>query len=342
MKKNPGQTTGLFSHRAKRLWAEFLTAGLVYAGLSFFLYYPHLRDFSPVELLIAFNASAAALGCCVLSSRWINALPGRLFAGLLYGFGAFTLGFGIYHSCAGLLVAAMPWLFYPSAFWPGRPGRLRLIIRSVFFLLPFAAIVFFFGLASKQGLFPIPVQAKLHLTDLTGLITPLTVEANKFPFISFYHAPVAAVIMGLFMLIRIRRLAVTFVLIAGLVLAFCEPVFGVSPIIWTALPVLCFAILAGAGLQGLVWSTAADKKYVLICGLIMAALTIFTSAMAMKGSNIFFNIAVMYAMATLAVAIIFFITSAKLRLHWLRWTILCSAAGIDIFISAPIIIDKIF
>ena len=49
----------------------------------------------------------------------------------------------------------------------------------------------------------------------------------------------------------------------------------------------------------------------------------------------------MYIFGAIAVAIIFFMARAKLRIAALRWIILCSAMAVDIFLGARFIVDKI-
>jgi len=346
---------GLQSNRPKLNWLGFFASAIIYTGFAAYLYYPHFKRFNTLGYLVVCNAVAAALGCFVLSRRWINLFPASLFAGLVYGFGPFALGFGIDHPLAGSLLAAMGWLFCPAAFWPRRESKVRPFIRVVLSLLAPAAIIFIFWFSSKQGFFPIPKQAKLHLADSIGLVTPLVMEADRFAFISFYHVGLGALVMGLFMFFAVHRAPVMVILTAGLVLGFCDSVLGVSPIIWAAVAVLCCSILVGLGMQGLVSATSADKRWVLTCAVIMAMLAITTAVLGMKISeaflftakgppNAFFRVwgPKMYALSTLAVTIIFFITRAKLRAHWLRWTVLIAAAGIDVFVAAPIIVDKIF
>ena len=52
--------------------------------------------------------------------------------------------------------------------------------------------------------------------------------------------------------------------------------------------------------------------------------------------------ATMYILGTIAVAIVYFMARAKLRIRWLRLVILCSAMAVDVFLGARFIVDKIF
>lgn len=50
----------------------------------------------------------------------------------------------------------------------------------------------------------------------------------------------------------------------------------------------------------------------------------------------------MYMLSAVAMAMLFFVAWAKLRIHWLRLAILCSPAALDIFLGARFIVDKVF
>ena len=86
---------------------------------------------------------------------------------------------------------------------------------------------------------------------------------------------------------------------------------------------------------------------------IMVALSLVTLLLATRYFEIFAGLgasygklfaetAKMYILGAIAVAILFFMSRARLRICWLRWIVLCSAMGVDIFLSARFIVDKIF
>ncbi len=86
---------------------------------------------------------------------------------------------------------------------------------------------------------------------------------------------------------------------------------------------------------------------------VMAALAIVTLLLATKYFQVFLGLGAKYArllveaakiyiLGAVAVTIIFFLARAKLRLRWLRWIILCSATGLDMFWGARFIVDRIF
>jgi len=158
--------------------------------------------------------------------------------------------------------------------------------------------------------------------------------------------------MGFSMLLAARRFGIVIILAIGTILAFCDSVLNTSPIIWLAIPVLCCSVIIGAGMQGLASAGSADRKWVLMTSLIMALLFLIALLLATKYYQIFAGLgakhaelfvqtAKMYLLGTTAVAIVFFIARAKLRVTALRWAILCSAMAVDIFLGARFIVDEI-
>jgi hypothetical protein len=328
---------------------KFAAAAAVYVGFAVYLYQPYFKHFNKLQYLILVNVCLASLGCFVLSRRWVVSFFGSFFAGAVYGFGPFALGMACYHPTAGLLTAAIPWLFLPSAFGP--KGRWRWL-RVALCALPFVAIVLFFQIAAWFRLFAVPTQSKLYLADLGGLLAPLVMAERSITVVGFYHVPIAAFAMGFLMLLAARRLGVLVILSIGAVLAFCDSVLNISPIIWLALPVLCCSVIIGEGLQGLALAGPADGKWVLATAAAMAALSIAMlllatryfqvfAGMGTKYGRLFAETARMYILGTVAVAVIYFMTRAKLRIAALRWVILCSAMAVDIFLGARFIVDKI-
>lgn len=333
-----------------KTFGRFAAAAVVYISFAVYLYQPHFSTFTKLQFLILVNVCLASLGCFALSRRWVPGFLGSLFAGAIYGFGPFMLGLAGYHPSASFLAAMMPWLFLPAAFGPkGKWQWLRVPLA----ILPFLAILLFFGASSRYRLFAVPMQARLHLTDLTGLAAPLVTAQQGLTSVGFYHVPVAALVMGLAMLFAARRISVLLIFFLGIVLASCQPVFGVSPIIWLSISILCCSILIGAGLQGLCSAGLSDRRWILLSMAFMAALAIVTLLQATKYfqvfaglgdeyANLFLMDAKLYIAGTVALLAVFFIARAKLRLIWLRWAILGSAAAVDIFLGARFAVDMMF
>jgi hypothetical protein len=335
----------------KRL-ALFVVAGAIYISLAVYLYQPYFERFSAEEYLFVVNASLAAMGCFVLSRRWVAGSWASFFAGAAYGFGPFMLGLAKFHSIGGFLAAMVPWLFCPAAFWTKAGWRWLGWLLSA---LPFLAIVLFFQVSAHFHLFPVPIQTEVRLADLAWLLAPLVAAGRdvNVTLVGLYHVPMAALLVGLLMLVRARRVGVAAIFTVGTALALSDSFLGISPIMWLSIPVLCCSVLVGVGMQGLVSAGPADRRWVLavaaVCGAmaigILLIATRYFSVFAGLGAqcaNLFVSTARMYILAAVALAIIFFIARTRLRITALRWAVLCSAAAVDIFLGARLIVDSTF
>jgi hypothetical protein len=326
---------------------KFVAAAVIYIVFAVYLYQPYFKRFNSLQYLIVVNVCLASLGCFVLSRRWVSSFFGSLFAGAIYGFGPFALGLAAYHPTAGTLAAAVPWLFLPAAFCAKDKRRWLSIPLST---LPFLGILLFFRVSAYFRLFAVPMQVKLHLADLAGIIAPAVSAERNLTLLGFYHVPIASLIIGFAMLFKARRFGIMIIFAAGTIPAFCNPVFGVSPIIWLTIPVLCCSVLVGMGMQALAWAGEADRRWPLAAAVVTGILSIVTLLLATEYFQAFAGLAdshaklltetaKMYILGTIALAIIFFISRAKLRLHPFRWAVLFSATAVDIFCTAPLIVD---
>ncbi len=330
---------------------KFLAAAVIYAVFAVYLYQPYFKGFNALRLrdLFVVNVCLGSLGCYVLSRRWMAGFGESLFAGAIYGFGPFILGLAKFHPTAGFLAAAIPWLFCPAAFGPKEKWRwLRIPLAA----LPFLAIVLFFQVSTHYRLFPVSTQARLHLADLVGLFAPLITAKQNTTLIGFYHIPIVALVMGFSMLLAARRFSIIMIFTIGIILAFCDSFFGISPIIWFTMPILCCSVLVGAGMQGLASAGFADRGWVLAAAAIMCTLAIVTLLLAAKYFQTFLGLGAgyaklfteagkMYVLGAIVAAIIFFMIRAKLRMRQLRQVALYAAMAVDIFLGARFIVDKI-
>jgi len=331
--------------RAKQ-YCTTAAAAVLYIAFSVYLYGPYFENFKPLQYLFVVGGAGGALGCFTLSRRWISAFGGLLFAGAAYGFSPFAFGFAAYHPSAVIVLAAVPWLFCPAAFWKARKDKsaLTTIASTALALPPFLIIPLFFWLCAQPGLgpfFPVPLDAKLQPSDVLGLIAPLALKPHEFIF-GFYHVPLVVGLMGLFMYLAVHRIKVMIIVAAGLVLAFAPAVMQTPPVVWALIPALYFSVLVGLGLQGLVLAGRVDRKWILLCVGVSAALALLTTPAALKSPAAFGTSAKMYGLACVLTACIFFITRAGCRWRPLRWILLCAGLGVDILLSARLIVDKIF
>jgi len=334
------------SHKSKITFSKFAITAGIYASLAFCLFQPH---FSKFAYLLVINVFLSALGCFVLSRRWVSSFVGSFFGGAIYGFGPFGLWLSGFHPSIGLLAASIPWLLCPAALCSKRK---LWWISAPLSALPFLAIWLAFQISVQYRLFPIPIHTKLDLADLAGLLAPLAALERTMPLVGFYHVPIAALILGSSMLLKARRFGIMTIFAIGTTLAFCGPFFNISPIIWLTIPVLCCSILIGMGIQGFALAGYADRKWVLITTGIMAVLAIITLLLAIKYHNIFAGIgskyarlltqtAKMYILGAITTAVIFFMARAKLRLTALRLVILSLAISVDILFCSSFIAYRI-
>ncbi len=332
---------------------------VIYAAFAVYLYRPYFSGFQTWQWLLPLNVLIGAVGCCVVSRRWVGGFTGSLLAGVVYGFGPFMLGLARYHPTVGLLAASIPWLFAPAALW-GR--RRHPLVGAMLSLLPFLGVVLFFRVSALEDyrLFAAPIQAQPQLVDLVGFIAPLVVVSRSAMLASIYHVPIAALVLGAAMMVKAHRYGLLFIAAVGLALGLCQPYLGpaaiawlgVSPILWLSIPMVCFSILAGLGLQGLLEAGHGDRKWILAADITLGGLAIVTLLLAAKYFQVIFGLAdgyarlfveaaKMYLLAALAVGIVFMIARQRLRFQWLRWAVLCAALGFDVFLGARYIVDKV-
>lgn len=338
-----------------------LAATALYVAFAAYLYWPHAQGFAGLRWLFPFNTCAAALGCYLLSRRWVAGFTGSLLAGAVYGFSPFVLGLARFHPAAGLLAASVPWLFLPATYLERTRGKW---LASLLLLLPFAVILLFFYLLANvftdYRLFAAPLGAKVRPADLAGFIAPLVLAKHGDAMIGLYHVPVAALVVGLVFVWKARRFNILVVPLIGLLMAFSRTFFdaaqiawlGVSPLLWLSIPLTWCAVLTGIGLQGLLEAGFADRKWIGIAAAILCALAIVTLFLAAQYFQILFGLADgyarlfvetarMYLLGAVAAGLLFLIARQKLRVHWLRWAILAAALAIDILLGARYVIDSV-
>jgi hypothetical protein len=330
----------------------------MYAGFAVYLYWPHLGRLTGWEWLLPASAWGAAFGGYLLSRRWVAGFTGSLLTGLVYGFGPFLLGLAKFHPASSLLAAGVPWLFVPAAVLERKQGKW---LGLPLWLLPFVVIALFFYLCAGRRLFAAPLQANVRPLDLAGCIAPLVQIGHSPAVLGVYHVAIAALVLGLAMVWKAGRYGILLIAAAGLVLAFSRVFLGsgsvawlgVSPILWLSIPMLWCAVLCGIGLQGLIEAGPADRRWVLAAAILLGALVLVALLFAAGGykvfsgrgegaDRLFLQTAEIYLVGAGAVGLIYLLTRRNLRLHGLRWAILCAALGVDIFLSATYVADKVF
>jgi hypothetical protein len=148
-----------------------------------------------------------------------------------------------------------------------------------------------------------------------------------------------------------RRFGIMAIFAGATVLSFCNSYLEMSPVTFFAISTLVCSILAGAGMQGLVSAGPADRKWILFAAIVMGILAIVSLLLATKyfqtflgaGSGyavLFIQAAKMYILCAIALAVLFFMTRAKLRMLPIRLALLCGPIAIDFFLAATDIVDK--
>jgi len=127
---------------------------------------------------------------------------------------------------------------------------------------------------------------------------------------------------------------------------------GGGQLLWLSIPLVCLAVLAGVGLQGLIEAGPSDRWWVLLIAACLGALAVVTLLLAAKYfqvilgladgyARLFVQAAKMYLMGALAMVIVFVMARQQMRLRPLRWAILAAALGLDIYLGALHIVGKI-
>ncbi len=327
---------------------QFFIAAIGYTVFAVWLFVPSFSLLTFKTTVIALNTICAASGCYYLSRRWTNLFLCSFLSGITFGFGMFMLSLTKFHPSAGTAVAIASWSFVPAVFWPFNRFR---FIGHFFWALPFLVVIGFFHIASRFGLFPLPIQIRFDISDISGLILPLTLASKKTIFIGFYHVPLAAMLLGLVMFIKAKRLGFLFLLVVTIVLAFSNPVFSVSPVIWLSLVTLCLSIMIATGTEALITSGKSDSTWLLITTIITAIISMTCLLLATKYFGFFAHLADKYAhlmvfeakmhmLTFISCAIILIIARSQSRLKSLRYLLIFSACLVDILASSSIIISK--
>ena len=338
------------SVETRKLSLEIIESLALYLALSV-LVYRNFIDFSqPMQMAVLINSAVAALGCFVLSRRWIGAIAASLVAGAIYGFSPFSLGFAAYHPLAGASFAAIPWLFCPAAYWPQRERfgvefhprfdgpRARKVIGAGLSALPFLIIAGFFMLCAMPAIgpfFPLPIQQNLRPESLLHLAIGSEIPIQKFVF-SVGHVSLTMAVMGVTICVLGKKFAGLIVAGIALALSMSGPLLQTSPIVWGAIPILLLSILAGLGVEVLAWAGRGDRKLVLICAIVPTVICVITFAAGYRLP------ATMHLLAAITLGCIYCMERADLRWHGLRWAMLCTAVAIDIAITSKILLGPIF
>ncbi|MCE5187104.1 MAG: hypothetical protein LLF76_13360 [Planctomycetaceae bacterium] len=325
-----------------------LIALLAYLVLSGWLFWPYLHQFTRYDLAYALNPVAAAWGVYFLGRRWINSWAASALSGAAYGFGPFALGFSIYHPLAGVIYAMIPWLFLPSVYW-GRassPGTARLVLRALFSALPFAAVFFIFWSTAQPWAGPyflMPKTSPMDINNFMELFFPLYKVGSKVIF-SVYHVPLIMALMGIFVMASFQRVVILIPFAVGLALSFMDPILQVSPVVWEAFPLLLLSVLSGLGFQSMLYAGRADAKWIVGCAVISGVLAAFFGGLSLHPltGRQFDLTAMLYAVTTAALMIVYYMAKTQKRFPWGKWIVLVGVSLLDLLLSCRYFIEAIF
>ncbi len=327
-----------------------VAAVVLVSVLAAYLFQPHWFQLGigPKKILLPLNAILAAMGGYVVTRRWISSFDASLLAGVIYGFGALGLSFIKYHFTAGLCYAVVPWLLCPAVYYhSGHSGGVaKTIISSLLTLMPFAAIAGLFWIASHHWagpLFLMPKYRILEISDLWGLITPMTFASQPMA-IGFYHMPLMMILMGLFVFAVSGRETLLLPVLVGVILSLLGPILDVTPIIWLSFPALFLSVMAGLGIQAMAWAGKADRFWIGLCVLAALILSGFNYMLSLSNpqSAPYVHAAWLFFVSAAGIGVIFLLASKSIRLTWLRWIILFGLCVYDIVMTSPALVDSLF
>jgi hypothetical protein len=350
MVKEPLRTSFTAISIGQNSMLRFFGAAVIYICFCIYLYHPYFSRFERAEFLFGLNSLLGALGCYVLSKRWVKSFSASVLGAAIYGFGPYFLGLALYHSAVGFVAAMVPWLLLPAVYGPR--GKLKWI-RGPLSLSAFLVIFLSIKGFEYLHLFALPVQLRLEAKDMAGLFVPLLSAGKVSCMIGFYHVAIVPLIIGGAMFIAARRLGAIIIFFISIVLACCGSITGVSAIIWLAIPFVLFSVIISEGIQGLILAGAGDRKWILGAGIAAAIVCVVTLFLATEyfqsflglgdgQGRIFVQTAKMYLLGVLTAGVIYFFARANMRFLWIRILIVCAAIGLDIFLSAGFVVDKIF
>jgi hypothetical protein len=340
-------------------WIWGMTAALGYTVLAVYLFEPYWGQWDRWQVLWPVNMVLGAMGVYLLGRRWISSRPASMLSGAVYGFCPLAIYITRFHPVAGLLAAIIPWLFCPVAYvprWIGGTNRKFLgqtvgwWVQGPLLAAPFLAILGIFSLLEHFRLFPIPLYAGvLRVEDWLGWVAPWVVtQQGRMPS-GLYHVPIAALTLALVMVVKAKRWPILIVTAAGLVLAGFSPLLQVSPMIWLCVALTWMAVLVGLGLDGLVWAGWADRGWlgaalVAVSGLCLGALA-WASYTGYKGATdsmwAMIHTFRMYGLATASVGLVLAIVLVKVRLQIFRQVAIFAAVGLDLVITARLLVDAL-
>ena len=321
---------------------SFFTAAITYAAFAAWLLWPHLNKIAGIQRIFLITPVISATGVFVLGRRYVNSFVASFFAGVIYGFGPFASAFYCFHPFAFCVYAALPWTFIPAVFLyklTKADDKASNLLAAVLSLLPFVFIAACFTFAARLYLFPVQIGIAVSIKSLIGLISPAAIKPDDF-LISFYHAPLGALAVGLILFFKTRRFWTTVLFALAVLLSLYKPFLDVPSVFWLSFVVLICSLIIAEGFEAMVLAGKADANWLLLSAVVLILQV--SLSFVLGQSQAFLLSAALSAISVIAVLFIFFISRTGLAMHYARMLTLYTTALLDVVIITRHIIDKIF
>jgi hypothetical protein len=317
---------------------------VIYVAFAAWLFWPHLNKIAGLQKIFLIIPVISATGVFVLGRRYINSFIACFFAGVIYGFGPFASAFYCFHPFAFCVYAALPWTFIPAVFvykLAKVSDKATNLLAVVLSLLPFVFVIACFALAAmpRYRLEPVPITTAVTAKSFSALINPFSFPIDAFS-ISFYHAPLAALAVGLILFFKTRRFWTAVLFLLAVFLSLYKPLLPVPGVFWLSFVVLICSLIIAEGFEAIVLAGKADANWLLLSALVL--ILQLSLSFALGKSQAFPLSAAISAVAVIAVLFIFFISRTGFAMHYLRMAALYSVALLDVVIVTRTIIEKIF
>jgi hypothetical protein len=164
-----------------------------------------------------------------------------------------------------------------------------------------------------------------------------------------YHVPLAALTFALVMVVKARRWPILVVTAAGLILAGFSPLLQVSPMTWLCVALTWMAVLVGLGLDGLVWAGWADRGWLVVALVVVSGLGLgalgWASYTGYQGASdsmwAMIHTFRMYGLAAASVGLVLAIVLVRVRLLPFRQGAIFVAVGLDLVLTARLLVDAL-
>ncbi|MCD4831912.1 MAG: hypothetical protein K8R02_08950 [Anaerohalosphaeraceae bacterium] len=319
-------------------------AVLFYIAFTGWLFFPWLDHLRKAEYIFLLTCPVAAIGTYLLSRRWVYSFWASLLAGIIYGLGPFAVGLLCYHPLASLIYAAVPFSLLPAAFAPKlipNHRHLSALLAFAGIFAPFIFIITSFAISAALRFYPLPLNTSPSPQTFLAILNPFAVRTDCLT-LGVFHVPLAFLVVGMALLFKSKKLLPILIFAVALAAAFYKPIFNVPPAFWLSPVVLIISIIIAVGFQTLILAGRSDSFWLAISVCVSAAAAIATLIFAKTSGTAFLYSAQLHGLSAITVLTIFFITRISFGLHKTRLLILLAALGVDIIMTATLLMRAVF